>query len=169
LGLILDKPLALLAGRAGPRGALRWLLGALSAKYRLPDSPQRVIWVSGAAFCCKRSAWEQIGGFDEAFFLYHEDVDLCLRAAQAGWEVWHVPEAVILHHSGASFARDQEAQKGAYYTSQRYLFRKHTGWLTLYPLIVLQGLYWRLGLYRRLSRDHISRPASSTQQHHTCT
>jgi len=157
-GLVLDKLLALCAELAGRQGALRWLLGALLAKYRVPVCPQPVAWVSGAALCCMRSVWEEIGGFDEDFFLYHEDVYLCLRVAQAGWEVWHVPEAVIVHYSGASFAGDREFQKRAYYASQRYLFRKHSGALGAHLLGVAQWPYRSLRLYRQLGRDRISRP-----------
>lgn len=155
--LVLDKPLALLARSAGPNGPRRWLVGALSAKYRLPERPERVAFVLGAALCCRRLAWEQAGGFDEAFFVYCEEVDLCLRVARAGWEVWHIPEAVVTHHSGASFAGDYDRRRQAYYESLCYLFRKHNGRV---PALVLEAalrVYRGLRLYRLFAHDRIGR------------
>ena len=155
IGVVLDKPLAWLAKRVGPRGLLRMLVGKVSAKFRLPSDPEPVPWVSGAALCCRRSTWDAIGGFDEKFFLYYEDVDLCLRASQAGWEVWHVPEAVISHQSGASFAGNQDFQKRVYFTNQQYFFQKHSGHLSVFFLTLLQRVYSHLKLYRQLASDRI--------------
>lgn len=166
LGCILDKPLALVARVTPVQGMMRRLLGTLSAKYRLPDGPERVAWVSGAALCCNRTAWDQAGGFDGAFFLYHEDVDLCLRIADMGWEVWHVPQAVIVHQSGASFGSDRAHQRHIYYASQRYLLRKHQGKVAASLAALLQGFYRRLGLYRQFATDRIGRPFSATPGRH---
>ncbi len=54
--------------------------------------------ISGAAFAVRREVWEQLGGFDPTYFAYCEDVDLSLRAWQAGYRVVHEPTAVVLHH-----------------------------------------------------------------------
>jgi N-acetylglucosaminyl-diphospho-decaprenol L-rhamnosyltransferase len=62
-------------------------------------------WVSGSCFLVRRTAFEQVGGFDEAYFMYAEDVDLCWRLGQAGWGVAYVPEAEITHHQGVSTDR----------------------------------------------------------------
>jgi GT2 family glycosyltransferase len=59
-------------------------------------------WLSGAALCVRRSAFEQVGGFDERFFLYSEDADLCARLRAAGYSVVFEPAAVALHEGGAS-------------------------------------------------------------------
>lgn len=157
LGLVLDKPMAWIARRVGPRGLLRMLIGWMSAKFRLPSKPEPVPWVSGAALCCRRSTWDDIRGFDENFFLYYEDVDLCLRSAQAGWEVWHVPEAVVTHQSGASFAGNQDFQRRVYLTNQQYFFQKHWGHLSVFFLALLQRVYSRLKLYRQFAGDRIGR------------
>lgn len=155
LGLVLDKPIAWVAKRVGPRGPLRMLIGWISVKFRLPSKPESVSWVSGAALCCRRSTWDDISGFDEKFFLYYEDVDLCLRSTQAGWEVWHVPAAVVQHQSGASFAGNQDFQKRVYFTNQQYFFQKHCGHLSVFFLSLLQRVYSRLKLYRQLASDRI--------------
>ena len=59
-------------------------------------------WLSGACMLVRRSAYEAIGGFDEGFFLYCEDTDLCLRLWQAGYCVRYEPAAVVHHVGGAS-------------------------------------------------------------------
>lgn len=75
-------------------------------RYRMLDwdhgSSGSVDWVSGACFLARREAWEDLGGFDEAFFMYVEDVDLCWRASRAGWRVGFEPGARVLHVQGAS-------------------------------------------------------------------
>lgn len=157
-GLVLDKPLAWMAKRVGPRGFFRQMLGRCSAKFCMPHEAGPVAWVSGAFLCCRRSIWNEIGGFDEQFFMYYEDVDLCLRATQAGWEVWHVPEAVVEHQSGASFGGNLYKQKEIYYVNQYYFFRKHFGRPVADALWIFQSIYARFGLYRRLGTDRIGRP-----------
>ena len=64
-----------------------------------------VDWVSGACLLVRRSVLEQVGGLDESFFHYGEDVDLCARIWEAGWEVRYVPAAVATHDGGASAPR----------------------------------------------------------------
>jgi GT2 family glycosyltransferase len=70
--------------------------------YVLPASPE---WVSGACFLIRRSLLDALGGFDDGFFMYSEDSDLCHRAAVAGWRISFVPEAVVVHLGGASASR----------------------------------------------------------------
>jgi hypothetical protein len=142
--LVLEKPIEWMAKRVSPCGILHRAIGKYCAKFRLPHVAEPVDWVSGAALCCRRQAWNDTGGFDENFFLYYEDVDLCLRAAQVGWEVWHVPTTVVSHQSGVSFAGDVNYQKRIYYASQRYFFQKHHGPVVASLLSFGQKLYcWR--------------------------
>lgn len=142
--LVLEKPIVWMAKRINPCGLLHKAVGKYFAKFRLPTTAEPVTWVSGAALCCRRQAWNDTGGFDENFFLYYEDVDLCLRAAQVGWEVWHVPEAVVSHHSGASFAGNVNYQKRIYYASQLYFFKKYHGLVVASFLSLAQKIYgWR--------------------------
>jgi N-acetylglucosaminyl-diphospho-decaprenol L-rhamnosyltransferase len=72
------------------------------AVYAAPGSPE---WVSGACMLVRRSALEAIGGFDEGFFLYCEDTDLCRRLSDAGWGVCFEPAAVARHEGGVSAPR----------------------------------------------------------------
>jgi N-acetylglucosaminyl-diphospho-decaprenol L-rhamnosyltransferase len=63
---------------------------------------QTVDWVMGFAMLVRREAVEAVGGFDEGFFMFSEETDLCRRLWDAGWEVWYAPQAEFTHVAGAS-------------------------------------------------------------------
>ena len=71
----------------------------------LPDEPVQADWMLGAFLLLRRTMLEEIGGWDAGFRHYCEDIDLCYRAAQAGWERWYVPEAVVTHGYAAVIDR----------------------------------------------------------------
>ncbi len=62
-----------------------------------PTEPAETEWLLGAFLLLRRWMLGELGGFDSGFRLYGEDVDLCYRAAKAGWERWYVPDAVVVH------------------------------------------------------------------------
>jgi N-acetylglucosaminyl-diphospho-decaprenol L-rhamnosyltransferase len=64
--------------------------------------PIQVDWVSGACMCVRRSAWEAVGGFDDGYFMYAEDMDVCLRIARAGWRIVFDGGAEVWHTVGGS-------------------------------------------------------------------
>jgi len=66
-----------------------------------PTEPVRADWMLGAFLLMRRAMLDEIGGWDAAFRHYCEDIDLCYRAAQAGWERWFVPDAVVTHEYAA--------------------------------------------------------------------
>jgi GT2 family glycosyltransferase len=78
----------------------RLLLPRARRKYHAvaPDHRCRVPWLTGCCLLLRRDCYEQLGGFDEDFFLYYEDVDLCQRAAARGWSVWYEPALTLTHH-----------------------------------------------------------------------
>jgi len=80
------------------------------------ESPREVDWVSGAAMLARREAVTKVGGMDEAFFMFNEDVDWCRRMNLAGWSVDYVPAARVVHHIGASEG-----------TSDRVILERHRG------------------------------------------
>ena len=80
------------------------------------DSARGVDWVSGAAMLARRDAVHEVGGMDEAFFMFNEDVDWCRRMNLAGWSVDYVPDARVVHHIGASEG-----------TSDRVILERHRG------------------------------------------
>jgi N-acetylglucosaminyl-diphospho-decaprenol L-rhamnosyltransferase len=70
-----------------------------------PTQPRDVDWVSGAAVWLRRSALDQVDGWDDDYFMYVEDVDLCWRLGNAGWRVAYEPGGAVTHVQGASTAR----------------------------------------------------------------
>jgi GT2 family glycosyltransferase len=76
-----------------------------------PPGPARVDWVTGAAMAFRRAVWEAAGPLDEGFRFYAQDLDFCLRARRAGWEVAVRPELEVLHHHGATIGRAPGARR----------------------------------------------------------
>jgi len=86
-------------------------------------------WVSGSCFLARRSALEELGGFDEAYFMYNEDMDLCWRAHHAGWGVGFAGTAEVTHVQGVSTARHPYRMMAAHHRSAlRFTVRTTTGW-----------------------------------------
>jgi N-acetylglucosaminyl-diphospho-decaprenol L-rhamnosyltransferase len=85
------------------RTPLRLVLRPLerqTAHYHLderPEEPVQADWMLGGFLLLRRAMLDELGGFDAGFRMYGEDIDLCYRAAQAGWERWYVPGAVVVH------------------------------------------------------------------------
>ena len=96
-------------------------------------------WVSGSCFLARRSALEELGGFDEAYFMYAEDMDLCWRAHQAGWGVGFAGAAAVTHVQGVSTARHPYRMMVAHHRSAlRFTLRTTKGWRrAALPLAVL--------------------------------
>jgi N-acetylglucosaminyl-diphospho-decaprenol L-rhamnosyltransferase len=108
-----------------------WKSNPWSAAYRqerLEPSERPVGWLSGSCLLVRRAAFEQIGGFDERYFMYMEDVDLGDRLGKAGWLNVYVPSAEVLHHKGHATARASARNLAAHHTSTyTYLADRHAG------------------------------------------
>jgi GT2 family glycosyltransferase len=85
-----------------------------------------VDWVSGTSLFIRKKLFDELEGFDENFFMYFEDIDLCRRAAEKGSKIIYYPEFIVKHFGGKSF-QDNKLQKNYYYASQDYYFKKHLG------------------------------------------
>lgn len=81
-------------------------------------------WVSGAALFIRKELFDRLSGFDERFFLYFEDVDLCYRAKRSGALVAFCPRLSFLHKGGMSH-ESKRSQKELFYDSQKKYFEKH--------------------------------------------
>ena len=84
-------------------------------------------WVSGSCLIARRAALEAVGGFDEGFFLYEEDADLCRRLRQAGWRVVFTPAAEVRHQLGRSMSKAPRRARLEYHRSHLRYYRKHNG------------------------------------------
>lgn len=127
-------------------------------KYAVSDSeldqPGTVDWVSGASLIIRRSVFEQIGGFDEGFFLYFEEVDLCRRVRMDGWRVVYEPRIRVMHLEGQSTGVSGPKQKlRHWYESRRRYFLKHFGLMGLLKADLGWGLGRLMGRLRRKSGD----------------
>ncbi|HAR99610.1 MAG: glycosyl transferase family 2 [Candidatus Moranbacteria bacterium GW2011_GWC2_37_73] len=94
-------------------------------------------WVSGAAFLIKKTLFDEISGFDENFFMYFEDVDLCRRVKEKNLSILVLPLIQVLHIGGQSF-QNSACKKKYYYASQDYYFKKHFGNCSLFFLKLLR-------------------------------
>ena len=122
-----------------------------SRRYKLLDwdhtTARRVDWVSGSAFCIRRSVFDAVGGFDEAFFMYMEDVDLCWRLGRAGWGVGYEPAATVTHVQGVSTDRQPYRMIVEHHRSLlRWSVRTSTGARRLLLPVVAVVLALRAGL-----------------------
>jgi len=113
------------AARTGPvtRLLARWVVAP-----PLPTSTQAVDWLAGASVMMRRSVLDGIGLFDETFFLYYEETDLCRRAAQAGWPRVYVVESRVMHIGSVSTGMKAWARVPDYwFRSRRHYFEKNHG------------------------------------------
>jgi N-acetylglucosaminyl-diphospho-decaprenol L-rhamnosyltransferase len=100
------------------------------------DSARDVGWLSGACLLVRREAFESIGGFDDGYFMYFEDVDLGARLARAGWVNRYVPTATVTHAGAHSTSkRRTEMERAHHRSAYRYVARKYSAWY-LWPLRV---------------------------------
>ncbi len=91
------------------------------------DSERSVEWAGGACLLVRREAYQQAGGFDEAFFMYQEETDWQRRIRDGGWDIVFTPSAVVTHLGGASGASEQARINRHFFDSLDYYIRKHHG------------------------------------------
>lgn len=131
------------------------------------DQAQEVDWVVGAAMLVRRAAIEQVGGFDESFRMYSEEVEWCWRFHQHGWKVVHDPTVEIVHHEGASTSQNVLSRQVAFDTSRVRLARRmygdktaalvRAGLLASYAIqLVRECVKWMLGHRRGLRRQRVA-------------
>ena len=134
---------------------------------------QEVDWLVGAAMLARRTALEAVrdpalvGPFDEGFFMYSEETDLCHRLQRAGWHIVYVPEAVVVHYEGRSSSQVAAARDIHFFTSQIRYQAKYFGpqWANLlrgtalwnYRIqLLLERAKWQVGHKRELRAQRIA-------------
>jgi GT2 family glycosyltransferase len=120
-------PLAEWRQRRLVRGVKRGDPAALKEAAARAGVEQEPEWLSGSCLLARKEALDAVGGFDEGFFLYEEDVDLCLRLRRAGWGVLFTPAAEVVHHLGRSMEADPARARLEYHRSHLRFYRKHNG------------------------------------------
>jgi N-acetylglucosaminyl-diphospho-decaprenol L-rhamnosyltransferase len=100
-------------------------VGKLGVKQSRGDAPHAVDWVMGAALVLRRDALDEVGLFDDEFFLYSEEVDLQFRLRQAGWDVHYFPSATVVHHESQFSADIPERRINEMWRSRHRYWRKH--------------------------------------------
>ncbi|MGI6374772.1 MAG: glycosyltransferase family 2 protein [Anaerolineae bacterium] len=139
-------------------------------RYRMEDLPadqvQEVDWVTGACMLVRREALVQVGLFDEGYFMYSEELDLCRRLRAAGWRVVHEPRATVVHYEGQSSGQVLTRRQLLFDSSKVRYFRQHVGagqaavlrygLLAGYAIeMLIEGLKWLLGHKRPLRHERL--------------
>ncbi|MFC3117450.1 glycosyltransferase family 2 protein [Jhaorihella thermophila] len=94
----------------------------------IPQGRGRADWTAGASLMIRREVLDQVGTFDEAYFLYFEETDLCLRGARAGWSCYYVPESRVVHVGSVSTGlKSAERTPQYWFDSRLYYFIKNHG------------------------------------------
>jgi GT2 family glycosyltransferase len=147
-----------------------WADNRILRRYYMADIPedalQPVDWVVGACLLVRREAYQQVGGLDEEFFMYSEELDWCRRLKDAGWELVYQPKATIIHHEGQSSQQVVPDRHIHFQTSKVRYFRKHHGtfqaetlrWFLLATYlyqVAREGFKWLVGHKRPLRAERI--------------
>lgn len=119
----------------------------LFARYNLtyldPDKVCEVDAISGSFMMVRREVYEKIGGLDETFFMYGEDLDWCYRVQHAGWKVYYVPLTSIIHYKGESTKRSDIDELKVFYSAMKLFVRKHHARSMLFERFIYSGIYMR--------------------------
>jgi GT2 family glycosyltransferase len=128
--------------------------------------PQNIKFASGTALMVKKMVLDRIGGFDEAFFFYNEDIDLCHRISERGYQIFYYPEAQIIHYGGktsekvSSLAKAEGLRGGIYYVWKYYRWL-----LPFYLILMLIGLLLAIiiSLFQLMFSSHTKKPLAMIQ------
>jgi len=148
-----------------------WTDNQILRRYYMADTPddaiQPVDWVVGACLLIRRQVYEQVGGMDESFFMYSEELDWCRRIKNAGWEVVYLPTATVIHHEGKSSEQVVPARHIHFQGSKVRYFQKHHGTfqaeILRYFLLATymyqfgrEGLKWLVGHKRPMRAERVN-------------
>jgi N-acetylglucosaminyl-diphospho-decaprenol L-rhamnosyltransferase len=127
--------------------------GRYNLTYLDPDETAEVDSVVGAFMVVRGEVIEQVGGLDESYFMYAEDLDWALRAKQAGWKVYYYPEVTVLHYKRKASEQNRDKANYEFWRAMYIFYRKHYAEATpsWVHYLVLGGLAVRGG--RRMLRE----------------
>ena len=156
------------------RGGMHAVVGPLwksnpwTAAYRqdrLEPSERAVGWLSGSCLLLRRAAFDDVGGFNERYFMYMEDVDLGDRLGKAGWQNVYFPSAEVLHDKGHATGRDPARNLAAHHTSTyTFLADRHPKrWQAPLRWTMKAALAARAGLVVRNSRRNTRKDGADVE------
>jgi GT2 family glycosyltransferase len=129
-----------------------WPQNPWARRYHIDDWPdsvrQDVDWVVGAALMVRGSALEAVGGFDDDFFMYSEELDLCKRIKKAGWRVVYDPAAIVIHYEGRSSGQVSTRRHILFNRSKVRYYRKYFGpiWAEVLRQFLLMEFRWQIAV-----------------------
>jgi len=141
-------------------GPVSWLLAKWIVAPPPIETAHPTDWICGASMLIRSRVFEDVGLFDERYFLYFEEADFCLQARRAGWPCWYVPASRVVHIGGqATGLNDLSSSMPAYwFESRRHYFQKNHGraYLLLANLMWLSGfaLHRLRRILQRKPKDH---------------
>lgn len=144
-------------------------LGQAGVDQSAGDAPRRVDWATGCALLVRRAALQRVGTFDEGFFMYVEETDLCRRLADGGWDVHLVPDVRVQHHLKQSTSGAFERRVREVWRSRRRYWAKHhsrPGARAARALLAVQ--YAGLTLAARIAPRRVGVPAAELRLHLAC-
>jgi len=152
--------------RAARTGVIEHLFGFVPRTHEVSDKPMTCDWTSFACVLIRLEVIEQIGGLDEGFFLYFDDIDYCRRVRQHGWSVLHWPGARVVHLRGGSgpvkqLSAERKRRPRYWYASRAHYYRKFYGRFGLWRA----NTFWWIGRVISRLREMMFRERSSACQH----
>ncbi len=144
-------------------------LGQAGVDQSSGDAPRRVDWATGCALLVRRAALERVGTFDEGFFMYVEETDLCRRLADGGWDLHLVPDVRVQHHLKQSTSGAFERRVREIWRSRRRYWAKHHSPLGARAArALLAAQYVGLNAAARVAPARVGVPAAELRLHLAC-
>lgn len=120
------------AGACGPKllntnGTIQHQGGMLGKKFWLYKYPTKISYMIGACIMARREVIDQVGGLDENFFFSNDDLDWCKRITKAGWDIYFIPQAEVIHHGGYTINKFNQMLFIEGFRGGLYFCKKHYG------------------------------------------
>lgn len=122
--------------------------GKYNLTYLSDDETYEVDAISGCFMMIRRDVYDEIGGFDESYFMYGEDLDLCYRTQKAGWKIYYVHATKIIHYGGESTKRSSIDVKAVFYEAMKLFVQKNLELSALTTFIINVAIQFRFLLSR---------------------
>ncbi len=129
------------------------------------DVAKEVFWASGAALFIKKTAWIEIGGFDEDFFAHMEEIDLCWRLKNRGYQIWYCPDAKVYHVGGGTLNADSPFKTFLNFRNNLWMIHKNSSATTAFFKVVIRFFMDFLSLLKFLAEGKTKNAAAISKAH----